>query len=93
MDIVGTKSVIEYALKWAVDEEECPLLIDCTIYHYGGHSACPAPAQQNSTGPKCSAYTQLRTAICDLYALKNGNPLPKKRRKRCSIFRSAVGAD
>jgi len=38
MDIIATKQAVEYARKWAVDDEKGPLLLEFVTYRYGGHS-------------------------------------------------------
>ena len=38
MDIVATKHAVEYARKWAVDDDKGPLLLEFVTYRYGGHS-------------------------------------------------------
>ena len=38
MDIIATKHAVEYARKWAVDDEKGPLLLEFVTYRYGGHS-------------------------------------------------------
>ncbi|KAF8875605.1 mitochondrial pyruvate dehydrogenase E1 component beta subunit [Gymnopilus junonius] len=38
MDIIAAKRAVEYARKWAVDDEKGPLLLEFVTYRYGGHS-------------------------------------------------------
>ncbi|KIM47212.1 hypothetical protein M413DRAFT_7776 [Hebeloma cylindrosporum] len=38
MDIIAAKHAVEYARKWAVDDEKGPLLLEFVTYRYGGHS-------------------------------------------------------
>ena len=38
MDIIATKRAIEFARKWAVDDQKGPLLLEFVTYRYGGHS-------------------------------------------------------
>ncbi|KAJ3503812.1 hypothetical protein NLJ89_g8265 [Agrocybe chaxingu] len=38
MDIIAAKQAVQYARKWAVDEEKGPLLLEFVTYRYGGHS-------------------------------------------------------
>ena len=38
MDIIATKRAVEYARKWAVDDDKGPLLLEFVTYRYGGHS-------------------------------------------------------
>lgn len=41
MDIIATRRAVEYARKWAVDDEKGPLLLEFVTYRYGGHSYVP----------------------------------------------------
>ena len=38
MDIIATKRAVEFARKWAVDDDKGPLLLEFVTYRYGGHS-------------------------------------------------------
>jgi hypothetical protein len=38
MDIIATRQAVEYARRWAVEEENGPLLLEFVTYRYGGHS-------------------------------------------------------
>ncbi|CAA7270630.1 unnamed protein product [Cyclocybe aegerita] len=38
MDIIAAKQAVQYARKWAVDEDKGPLLLEFVTYRYGGHS-------------------------------------------------------
>jgi len=38
MDIIATKRAVEFARKWAVDDQNGPLLLEFVTYRYGGHS-------------------------------------------------------
>jgi len=38
MDIIAARKAVEYARKWAVDDEKGPLLLEFVTYRYGGHS-------------------------------------------------------
>ena len=38
MDIIAARQAVEYARKWAVDDEKGPLLLEFVTYRYGGHS-------------------------------------------------------
>jgi pyruvate dehydrogenase E1 component alpha subunit len=38
MDIIAAKQAVEWARKWAVDEDKGPLLLEFVTYRYGGHS-------------------------------------------------------
>jgi len=38
MDIIAAKQAVEYARKWAVDDDKGPLLLEFVTYRYGGHS-------------------------------------------------------
>ncbi|RXW12021.1 hypothetical protein EST38_g13835 [Candolleomyces aberdarensis] len=38
MDIIAARRAVEYARKWAVDDDKGPLLLEFVTYRYGGHS-------------------------------------------------------
>jgi len=38
MDIIATRQAVQYARRWAVEEEKGPLLLEFVTYRYGGHS-------------------------------------------------------
>ena len=38
MDIIAAKRAVEFARKWAVDDQNGPLLLEFVTYRYGGHS-------------------------------------------------------
>jgi pyruvate dehydrogenase E1 component alpha subunit len=38
MDIIASKHAVEFARRWAVEEEKGPLLLEFVTYRYGGHS-------------------------------------------------------
>jgi len=38
MDIIASKHAVEFARRWAVEEENGPLLLEFVTYRYGGHS-------------------------------------------------------
>ncbi|PFH46705.1 hypothetical protein AMATHDRAFT_153995 [Amanita thiersii Skay4041] len=38
MDIIAALQAVQYARKWAVDDEKGPLLLEFVTYRYGGHS-------------------------------------------------------
>lgn len=38
MDIIAAKQAVQYARRWAVEEEKGPLLLEFVTYRYGGHS-------------------------------------------------------
>ncbi|TFK20333.1 mitochondrial pyruvate dehydrogenase E1 component beta subunit [Coprinopsis marcescibilis] len=38
MDIIAAKQAVQYARKWAVDDQKGPLLLEFVTYRYGGHS-------------------------------------------------------
>lgn len=41
MDIIATKQAVQFARKWAVDDQKGPLLLEFDTYRYGGHSFAP----------------------------------------------------
>ncbi|KAF5347915.1 hypothetical protein D9756_010119 [Leucocoprinus leucothites] len=38
MDIIAARQAVEYARRWAVEEDKGPLLLEFVTYRYGGHS-------------------------------------------------------